>query len=673
MVSGDAISPPNPGIVGTTIEVNNYPLTVVGVTDPKFHGTTVSYDVEVFIPIMMAGQILKDFSASPATASTFLSDRRASVLFPHGFLRRGATAAQAAAQLDAAWATLSRDRPLTEVIQRLRVVPFLEWPGTAPAIMLPTLLVMTAMGLLLLLIACANVAGLVLVRGLSRRGELAIRLALGATRTRIVRLLIIENLVLAIPGSMLGVVLARRGIPVLVEYAELLAAPQRLFFNIELDSLVLAYAVIVASGCALAFGFVPALQSSRIDLVTIINEDASPRGAARGRFRAALVVAQVAVSLVLLVAASLTTRSVDAAKSADPGFDGSHMATLGVDVKQNGYDEARGHRFYQGLLESVRRDAGVESAALAQFEPLAFLETRRQRVALDGNEPRRGEDVALMFNTISPDYFRTLRVNMIAGRPFEDHDDERGAPVAIVNKTFAQKFWGGASNALGKRLKAGDGDWRTVVGVAADIKYLRINEPAMRVLLPAASAGVPIRDDSLRAGKRAGRAARRAGASARRDARSGPADHVLEAVRSPRRARPVRVHGGDAVRVRRGRDGACGHGHLRARVVYGQAEYARDRDSDGARRVSAISGPRVSRAWAAARRRRRCLRRARGAQSEPCAAERAVRCQRDGRRFAGAGARDCHRRRRAGDDCAGLARCTHEPAQRAAPPIDGAR
>ena len=341
------------------------------------------------------------------------------------------------------------------------------------------------MGLLVLLIACANIAGLVLVRALSRRGEIAVRLALGATRTRIVRLLIVENLVLALPGAALGVLLASRAIPLLVGYADQLAAPQRLFFNIEVDSLVIGFTALVACACALVFGFVPALRSSRVDLVSVINEDASPRGASRGRLRGGLVIAQVAVSLLLLIGAGLTTRNVEAARRAYPGFDAGHVTAIAVDLKQNGYDEARGRVFYRRLLDAARAEPGVESATLAAFVPMAFLDTRALRVAIEGYEPRRDEDLAFLSNTVGSDYFRTLRINLMAGRAFEDRDDETAAPVAVVNNTLAQRFWGGAANAIGKRIRVADGDWRTVVGVAADVKYSRINEsPRPYVYLP---------------------------------------------------------------------------------------------------------------------------------------------------------------------------------------------
>jgi putative ABC transport system permease protein len=466
----------DPHIVGRTIEINNTMLTVVGVADPTFHGTIVSYDVELFIPVMMGPQLGFTFGSQQTTPSGILSDRRAGVFYPHGYLRPGTTLASATAQADALWATLSRERPMTDAAQRLKAVRFWQTPGSGPTFMLPTLTVLSPMGLLVLLIACANIAGLVLVRGLSRRGEIAVRQALGATRARIVRLLVVENLVLAVPGAVFGVLLAQNLIPVLVSYAERLAAPQRVYFNIELDGLVIGFTALVACGSALVFGFVPALQSSRVDLVSVINEDASPRSAARGRLRAGLVVAQVAVSLLLLVGAGLASRSVDAARRANPGFDSSRVTAIELDVRQNAYDEPRGRVFYRKLLDAARADPGIESATLAAYIPLGLLDTRMQRVSIEGYEPRKGEDLAFMSNTVGSDYFRTLRISLTAGREFEDRDDETGAPVAVVNATLAQRFWGGASNAIGRRIRVGDREWRTVVGVAADVKYSRINE-----------------------------------------------------------------------------------------------------------------------------------------------------------------------------------------------------
>jgi predicted permease len=466
----------DPGNIGKTVEINNYLLTVVGVADATFHGTIVSYDVEAFVPVTAAPLLGFKFGSVATTPSGILGDRRADVFYIHGWLRPGRSYASAGSQMDALWTTLAVGRPLTEASRHMRVVPFWRSPNGAQTYVLPTLIVLSAMGLLVLTIACANIAGLVLVRGVSRRGEIAVRLALGATRARIVRLLIVENLVLAAPGAVLGVLLARRGIPILVGYAEWLATPQRIFFNIELDSLLMGFAALVACGCALVFGFVPALQSSRVDLVSVINEDASPRGASRGRLRAGLVIAQVAVSLLLLVGSGLVARSLDAARRANPGFERDHVTSLAVDVKLNAYDQTRGRAFYRRLLDEIRADAGVESATLAAYAPLALVATRAQRLTVDGYEPRKDEDVTFLNNAVAPDYFRTLGIGMAAGREFDDRDDEKGAPVTIVNRTLAQRFWGHAENAIGKRVRAGDGDWRTVVGVADDVKYLTIDE-----------------------------------------------------------------------------------------------------------------------------------------------------------------------------------------------------
>lgn len=474
----------DPDIVGKTLEINNYMLTVVGVTDAAFHGTIVSYEVEVFIPVMMVPQLGVSFASTETTPSAILADRRANVFYVMGRLRPGTTLAMAREQAGALWSTLARERPLSDVVQRVNIVPFWQLPGTAPSIMLPVLLALSATGLLVLMIACANIAGLVVARSISRRGEIALRLALGATRLRIVRLLIIENLVLALPGAFLGVLLAARAIPFFVGYAEALATPSRIFFNIETDSLVIGFAVLVAGGSALVFGLVPALRSSRIDLVSVLKEE-SPQGAVRGVLRTGLVIAQVAVSLLLLVGAGLVTRSLTAAEHADRGFDAAHVTAIDIDLKANGYTEPQGRIFYQRLLAAARDLPGMGSATLAAVTPLTFLDRGMQRVAIEGFATQQGDDLSMLSNVVSPDYFRTLRIRVVAGREFEDRDDETSTAVVVVNHTMAERFWGNADAAIGKRISVADGEWRTVVGVVADVKYSRVDEqPRPYVYLP---------------------------------------------------------------------------------------------------------------------------------------------------------------------------------------------
>ena len=465
----------DPAIVGRTVEINNVPLTIVGVLEPQFHGTTVVYDVDVYVPVMTAPSLGFAFGTQQTAAAAILADPQATVFFPQGFLRAGVSRAAAAAQIDALWTTRRRERPLEGAQPRLRVLPFVETPGGAPTFVMPTLGVLSVTGILVLLIACANVAGLVLVRGVSRRGEIALRLALGGSRARIVRLLVVENLVLAIPAAALGVLLAQNTLPVLIGYAEALASPARLFFNSQVDGYVIAFAVLIGCASAVIFGFVPALQSSRVDLVSVINADASPRGA-RGRLRGALVVAQVAVSVLLLVGAGLITRSQDAARRAYPGFDASQVTDVTLAVRLNGYDEARGRVFYRRLLETARADSGVESATLSAYPLLSLTDSRAQPVTIDGYSPREREDLTFTWNTVAPDYFTTLRIPLLAGRDFDDRDSETSEPVTVVNRTMAERFFGGHAPALGKRLRLADGRWRTVVGVVADAKYARIDE-----------------------------------------------------------------------------------------------------------------------------------------------------------------------------------------------------
>jgi predicted permease len=225
----------------------------------------------------------------------------------------------------------------------------------------------------------------------------------------------------------------------------------------------------------------------------LLIQEASSRVGGRGRVRSGLVVAQVAVSLVLLVGAALVMRSLNEAARAHPGFDPAPVARATLDLQQHRYDERRGRALYRDLLQGLRADPAVESASLGVWEPLNIIESPAERLAVEGVEPPPGQAITTQFDTIAPDYFRTLDIPFLAGRDFAAHDDEQGQPVAIVNRTFADRFFGGPSPAIGRRIRVAGGDWRTVVGVAADIKYMRINEaPRLYVYLPLAQAHVPL-------------------------------------------------------------------------------------------------------------------------------------------------------------------------------------
>jgi predicted permease len=456
----------DPAIVGRTIHLNGAPLTVVGVAAPGFDGTVVGMGIDVFAPIMMQPQV------SPPSR---LESRGISMMMTLGHLRPGVSVSQAAAGARVLAAQLDAEAPVPNLPRRTTVVPIWQSPFGAQTYWLPAVVVLGGMGLLILLVVCANVANLVLARSLGRRGELAVRLALGASRVRVLRLLFVENLVLAVPGALAGVALASAALPWFAAGAAA-AAPSRVSLDTSVDAYVLAFALVLSCGCALIFGFVPALRTSRVDLSSLIS-DASPRAATRGRLRGLLVVSQVAVSLVLLVGAALVLRSYAAARQADAGFDAAYVTAVALDLQTAGYDEAAGLVLYTRLLDALHAEPLFESASLALNVPLSLVDNASRAVTIEDYAPRDDEDMIFLLNAVAPDYFRTLRIPLVAGREFARTDDAAGTPAAIVNETLARRLWQTPDQAIGRRLRNGSDAWRTVIGVARDVKYSRLSEP----------------------------------------------------------------------------------------------------------------------------------------------------------------------------------------------------
>jgi predicted permease len=454
----------DPAIIGKTVYLNGQPLTVVGVAARGFQGTVVSLGVDVFAPVMM----------QPVVSPPDRLDARGVFNFMTiGHLRPGVTLSAAAAQAGVLAAQLDHDAPIQNFTRRTTVIPIWKSPFGAQTYWLPTLVVLGVMGLLILLVVCANVANLVLVRGVSRNGELAVRLALGASRARLLRLLFVENLVLAIPGALAGVAMSGALLP-LIESTAGGAAPARVYLDTAVDSYVVGFALALSCGCALVFGFVPALRTSRVELTALMN-DISPRLASRGRLRAALVVSQVAVSLLLLIAAGLMLRSYTAARSADGGFDAHGVTAVAVDLQTPGYDDKRGTIAVTKLLDALGSDPAFSSATMALNVPLGLVDSNSRAVTIEGYTPRSDEDMIFLYNVVSPDYFRTLKVPLLAGREFARTDDQDHTPVVVINEMLARRMWQTPDNAIGKRLRSG-GAWHTIVGVAATLKYSRLSE-----------------------------------------------------------------------------------------------------------------------------------------------------------------------------------------------------
>ena len=468
----------DPAVIGRTLRLNGHPLTIVGVTDPAFHGSIVSADTELYVPVMMQPLLSRDGGST-------LSNREAPLVWGLGRLAPGGSIASASREAAERWDQVSETVADRKVTQAAMVLPMWRSPFGAQTYMLPATVMLGAMGGLLLIIVCANVSNLVLARGMGRRGEIAARMALGASRGRVLRLLTIESLLLAIPGAALGLAAAQALTASALSGGFGEAAPFRQYLDLSVNWVVVAFAALLSCGSALLFGFLPALRTSRIDFSGIIKDGLSPRGAARSRARGALVAAQVAVALPLLIGAALLLRSFNAAETADGGFDADGVATLTLDIQPSGYDEPAGRAFFDRLLRAVRAAPGIESASLATVLPLTLVDSTGRAIMVEGQPVRRGEDNQVLINVVAPDYFRTMRIGLISGRDFSVTDRHDSARVVIVNDTMATSHWGSAAAALGRRLQTSDGHWWAIAGVARDIKYARVTEsPRPHVYFP---------------------------------------------------------------------------------------------------------------------------------------------------------------------------------------------
>jgi len=455
----------DPAILGKIIYLNGQPLTVVGVASREFNGTIVSMGIDVFAPLMMQPQVWPP---------SRLDSRGVFGLTTMGHLKPGVTTRAATAEAAVVASQLDAEHPIPNYARRLEVVPIWKSPFGAQTYWLPAIGLFGGMGLLILLVACANVANLVLVRGVSRRGELGVRLAMGASRSRLLRLLFVENMVLALPGALIGVVLASFILPYIATGAAA-AAPSRVYLDISVDGYVLTFAVALSCACAIAFGFVPALRATRLELSSLMH-DVSPRMASRGRLRSMLVVSQVAISLVLLVASGLVLRSYAAAQHATGGFESANVTAIAIDLKTAGYDDTRGPVAITRLLDAFAAEPAFEHAALATNVPMSLVDPGPRATNVEEYSPRSDEDMLFLYNIVSPQYFQTLRIPLLAGRDFTRTDDANAQPAVIINETMAHRFWQTPDNAIGKRLRSGTSEWRTVIGVARDVKYARLSE-----------------------------------------------------------------------------------------------------------------------------------------------------------------------------------------------------
>ena len=453
-------------VIGQTLLVNSRTFTVIGVTPEGFHGTEVAYAAEMFVPNMMAHVI--------EPGSTWLDSRDDDNLFVVGRLKPGVTSAQAESALKAITLQLGQEHPYENEGRGVRLLtPGLFIPDIRNSVISFSSVLMGVVALVLLL-ACVNLANLLLARATERRKELAIRIAMGASRARVVRQLLTETLMLSIGGGVGGLLLAA-WINALVSSMKL---PTDIAFVIDLrmDWRVLAFAFLVSLATGIAFGLLPALQSSRPDLVPALKDEKSMGGFRRSRLRNALVIVQVALSLVLLVCAGLVVRSLQVAQKTRPGFTPENAVTLSFDLGLQGYSEEKGRAFQKRILERAPSLPGVRSVALVSSLPLS-IDYSSTTIYVEGQPVTGSTNLPLAIpNLVSPNYFRTMDIPL-RGRDFSDRDSKEESRVAIVNETFARRLFPGR-DAIGGRFNFNGPNepyWE-IIGVTADGKYNSLGE-----------------------------------------------------------------------------------------------------------------------------------------------------------------------------------------------------
>jgi predicted permease len=422
-------------IVGRPITINSHPFTVIGVASEGFHGTGVR-GLDVWLPMNMSAAVI------PQGAAT-LENRAVAWLLIGGRLKPHVSVSQAAAEMDVIGRTLEQQYPAVNRGTGLRLTASSPVPGNGgPIVAFVALL--TVMVSLVFIVACANIAGLLLTRASARRQELALRLAIGAGRPRLVRQLLTETLLLFALGGAAGLALARVMTSVLVSRLSTLPFPVDL--SVGLDSRVIAVTVGLSLVAALLSGLAPAHAASKTDVLSSLRNDAGFIGPLRARH--AFVVSQVAFTLILIVTAGLCLRALQRAASIDLGFDPNGVELTSIDFAQAGYSKTTGPLVARALVDRVRALPGVLAGSLATGVPGGF-EVRRAAVNVPGVQGPNGRFVDVDWNLVEPGYFATLRTSMKVGRDFSSDDRAGTQAVAIVSESAARQFWPG-QNPIGK-------------------------------------------------------------------------------------------------------------------------------------------------------------------------------------------------------------------------------
>jgi macrolide transport system ATP-binding/permease protein len=453
----------DPGIIGKTQYFNGVQHTIIGVAPAKFYGTFVGYAFQFWVPTSMQ----ETFDSTGYK----LEDRGDRWVEGYVFLKPGVSAQQAQDEISAVAKRLESDYPATDRGHGIQLLPLWKTPFNGAAAIFPTLGIALAVVVFVLLIACANVSNLLLVRSLLRRQEMTVRLALGAGRGRLVQQLFTEGLILAAIATAGGIAVAHWCRNALVLAFPTPAPGIIINYPGAIDWRVLALSAGVCVISTLFFAVVPAMQASKVDLVGALKTESGGvvGGHGRSRLRSGLVLLQVSLSFVLLAGAGLLLQSLQRIQNASPGFATREVITAGIDLFSAGYKLDRAKTFKDQLLERVRSLPGVDSVAIARVRPFSYSNYSTATIAADGYQAAPDELPTADYIEVSEGYFATIGIPILSGREFTRNDDENAPPIAIVNETMAARYWPG-KNPIGQRIQVKD-KWMQIVGVAKLSNY----------------------------------------------------------------------------------------------------------------------------------------------------------------------------------------------------------
>ena len=475
----------NPGIIGQTIDINQHPMVVIGVAPPGFRGVLSGQTPEVMAPITMQGEVWPNWDGG-------FGNREVRWLNVFARLRPGISQKQAGVATEVLYRAISTDElaqmkhpPSAHdrekyLAQKIELRPAAQGINPLRADWETPLVALMAMVGLVLLIACANVANLMLARAAARQKEFAIRLAIGASRAAIVRQVIVEALLVALGGGVVSLPLANWTAELLLRSLPEDAAGGWLAAGLDLR--LLGFSLMVSVVAGLLFGLAPAIQSMRSDAGPSLKQQAAniASGGSQARFRKAFIVGQVAISLLLLVGAGLFARSLFNLMTYDPGFRRENLLRFSIDASLNGYEAQRGWALYHEVRERLAALPGVRSAGGANLGPFGH-NNRGGNITVEGYQPKPDEYVGAAQDGLTPDYFRTMGIRLLAGREFTDRDAAGAPKVVMVNEAFVQRYAGG-SNLIGRHLAFGAGNRivldREIVGIVRDSKYNNLREPS---------------------------------------------------------------------------------------------------------------------------------------------------------------------------------------------------